>query len=104
MFSREQSAVIKFLIIKINRTITVTALYTFLNEMFLGKIKLQYVKTIADRILLNCRCEILKRKETKLIHYNFTGLTEQNIQSSFNSVLEICRMHRPRVFKSRFTL
>ena len=47
----------------------------------------------------DCRselCEIWKRKETKFDHYNFTGLTEQNIQSNFHSVLEICRMVRPR--------
>ena len=60
-----------------------------------------YVKTIADQTLLNCRCEIWMRYETKFDHYNFTGLTEQNIQYSFHFVLEICRMRRPRVFKSR---
>ena len=40
-----------------------------------------------------CWSEIWKRKYTgtNVDHYNITSLTEQNIQSSFHSVLEICR-------------
>ena len=38
--------------------------------------------------MLNCRCETWKRKYTKFDHYNFTGLTEKKIQSSFHSVLD----------------
>ena len=30
-------------------------------------------------------------KDTKFDHYNITNLTEQNFQSSFHSVLEICQ-------------
>ena len=45
-----------------------------------------------------CRCKIWKRKLLKFHHYFITNLTEQNIQSSFHSILEICRMCRPRVF------
>ena len=37
-------------------------------------------------------------KDTKFDHYNITNLTEQNIQSSFHSILEICQMCKPRVF------
>ena len=30
-------------------------------------------------------------KDTKFDHYNITNLTEQNFQSSFHSILEICQ-------------
>ena len=40
-------------------------------------------------------------KDTKFDHYN---ITKQNIQFSFYSILEICQMCRPRVFKSNSNL
>ena len=66
--------------------------------MFLGNTKCKDDRR-SDFVKLPMRN--IEEKETKFDHYNFTGLTEHNIQSNFHSVLEICRMRMPRVFKSR---
>ena len=66
--------------------------------MFLGKIK---CRDDHQSEFVNWQYEIWKRKDFKFGHYNFVGLTEQNIKSILHSgILEICLMRRSFVFKS----